>query len=81
MNGADYGRLYDAATAALIGPATRERREAGDAALAKGYDEGVFLIDADGDPVAEGSHLARDARTVYVLASWDGSDDLTPVLP
>lgn len=57
--------LYDALTADPIGPATAAQVEASDAA----GDTGVFIVDADGDPVACGSWAASQpgTRQVYTL--------------
>lgn len=56
--------LYDADTAEPIGPATGAQASASLAA----EPTGIILIDADGDPVAEGSWGARQpgTRAVYV---------------
>lgn len=45
--------LYDADTAEAIGPATPTQCAASDAAAERDGDSGVFLMDRDGDPVAE----------------------------
>ena len=65
----DYGTLMDSDTATEIGPATREQREASDAALPEGH----FTIDEDGNVVLaserEQAVRTRGAvlRRVYVL--------------
>jgi hypothetical protein len=62
-------QLYDANTAEPIGPATPEQVAACDAAALENDGSGVFLIDADGDPVADGSWDAAQpgVRRVYTL--------------
>ena len=62
--------LYDADTGDIIGPATREQVDASDDAEARGGYGGVFLIDQDGDVIAEGSWDAQrpGVRRVYTQA-------------
>jgi len=62
--------LYDADTAELIGPATAEQVEASNEAA--DY-HGVILIDADDDPVPEGTWDAEQpgVRHVYTMPTED----------
>jgi hypothetical protein len=66
----DYGTLMDADTATAIGPATREQREASEAAEGE---YGQFTIYADTGEVVPASqksfweeHRGATLRTVYV---------------
>jgi hypothetical protein len=59
-----YGTLYDMSTGEEIGPATREQREASDAA----GETGAFCVDRDLEPcdVSADPQVFGPLRTVYV---------------